>query len=256
MNKSYLLVLLLILWLTGCTLDTKVNITLYEQEYFTIVAEMTIPTTLLEMNGGVTPFESNLDQEMATYQAETGASEAQWKRGESDDPANTVYIIELQGTGFEQGTQPVARAIEHNGQPALLFEGTSFRDLQGMGSNLTVTLQGGEILESNGTQIGDDTVRWINPTGPLYAVLIPKSRFPLQLAIVLGVAVVGGLGGMAIAVKVIRWHRRREIDSYDQEYDSGYTALPATAYCPTCGETVERGTTFCIHCGSSIPASK
>jgi hypothetical protein len=270
-------VLVLVLLVSGCATNADVTISLYEGEHYSVTSEMTIPTNLLNLRGGTQAFERQLDVEMANLAAETGAEQATWRRGESDNPDESVYINDVDGVGFNAGSEPIARVIDYEGRDALLFEDDSFSELQGVGTNVTVTLHGGEILESNGNRIDGDTVRWINPDEPLRAVLLPKSQFGLLplAGLGAGILLVGVLG---VGIFLARRRQQRAAPVYapalepsawvPSSREAGGVPRPTSApardtaervslsivYCPACGNPADAGTIFCIHCGNKIPA--
>ena len=137
----------------------------------------------------------------------------EWK-SEINELGELVYTFTLQGTGlellkeamFDEDSRLVATIVDGRRQIVLShspgFQGLLLR-------NYSLALTGGRILSSNGQQVSEDTVRWIDPSGQIEAVFTEKPRFDAARALLpilcaAGIAIVA-----AMIVFAVIWFARR-----------------------------------------------
>lgn len=203
--------LLLTVLIGGCngvgTMD--VDTTVYSSDRCDITISFQMPTQFLSLAGGTNAIESKLDDMVNS--ADEG-EKVTWRRDKDVAADEVGYIIESKGSGCSSGDEGFSiTPTMYDGKDALRFDG-DFSDFTGM-SSFTFTLHGGEILESNGSEIDKGTVRWDNPHKGAYAVFTPKNRFN-WLYIGIGIAVVLGCSGALLigVLLVFLLYRRRNVE--------------------------------------------
>jgi hypothetical protein len=91
----------------------------------------------------------------------------------------------------------------------------------------TLTLIGGDIVSTNGHQLDDGSVQWVNPSGRIEAVLTEKSRFSLATLLIPATLLAASGGGWF-------FYRQRKQQA---------------AFCAHCGAQLGAGAKFCPSCG-------
>ena len=221
------LILPIFLWLlTGCGGDVNRTVTFYQDETWEVEIILGLPLEAIALLGSITEIESELNDIVAEMQS-LGAT-ASWTSSQRD--GSQIYTINAEGVGYELLTDTLLenasiQVREVNGQRQIHYR-ESTGDLSLSNSN-TLTLIGGQIISSNGQQIAQDSVQWVNPAGQVQAVLTEKSRFdPSILLIVSGVVALGG----TVFYAVNRQRRRVHVCAY-------------------CSAQLEIGARFCHNCG-------
>jgi hypothetical protein len=243
--------------LTACAAET--DVTLYRGENYEMTTHLLIPLEAIAAGGGPAELEKSLNQTVEEAKVDLGA-EASWRR-DRDEGGRATFIIEVIGDSYKNMKQSNNMAfrvteVDYNGRQALRFEKTfGLTQLE----QFDYTLHGAEILDTNGTQTSSDTVTWHNPTGTIYAVLIPQSStawlFPLLATII-----VGGLlaASLAYSIKVGYLkspHTATSRNSTLPPAAASPTVPPSATsarFCPHCGASTRAGARFCMSCGKQM----
>ncbi len=285
-NKALAFLLtLFVACLAACAGTIDQTITFLADEEWQSDATLSFPAEVASILG------SQVDSELNALQQEIVAQggEMRWER--SDENGSATYTVEAGGRGYDilrrvSFSDMAVTATEQDGQRQLTFTATPAIDAAAQ----TLTVIGGEILSSNGTVSGGDTVRWVNPSVTMQAVLTERggvAALPL-VPILIGVALVvgGGLLGWVLL-------RRRKTaaapawsgypppgalppvpPSYQPTLPPsspppaqppappppgpGMAAIapgpkPATRFCVSCGAELRPTAKFCAACGHRQP---
>lgn len=224
--------------LVGCGADIDRRVTFYRDEAWKAEMEIRFPADLVAL---LAASPESLEAEIAQQVAEWEAEGAQVKWNSSREDATLIYTFEVESEGLELLNEIVFEdnatitATEVDGRRQINFSYFGSRNLVGA-NNDTLTLQGGEIISSNGEKLNNGTVQWANANGRMNAVLTEKSRsgFATFFLIVL---VLGGLGGGF-------WYYRQKNDQSPPQ-----VAPVQTAFCANCGTQLSPQAKFCPICG-------
>lgn len=267
-NLPLFILVLLAVGLSACAASVDQTITFLDGERWQTSVDLAFPAEVTSFIGGT------IDGELTTLQEqiEAGGGSMSWAR-ESDDSGRLVYRIEAEGTGYDVlddvafGDMSV-EAQEQDGERQLTFRALPMPDA----ATQSLTLSGGEILTSNGTVSGGDTVSWVNPTQPMEAVLTERGG---AAAIgLLPVALVGA-GVLLLALLGLLFLRGRRPAPTDAAPPSPapQAGLPAASpadnappapglaaiapqaarYCVSCGGALRPAARFCAACGQPQP---
>ncbi|MBM4456487.1 MAG: hypothetical protein FJ011_01775 [Chloroflexi bacterium] len=150
--------------LSACGAILETDLTIYADERYVTTMTITAPAETIAMIGGPAAMKSQLDQWAAEAKAQ--GAQAKWYQGKAKQAGNTVYVLEMSGKGFQskliQGTFRLTW-VDYQGRKAVKFEMSPQSLSSGMALG-TITLHAGEVLSSNGRKIGNDAVRWDNPS--------------------------------------------------------------------------------------------
>ncbi len=282
-NKALsVLLTLLVACLAACAGTIDQTITFLADEAWQSDATLSFPAEVASLLG------SQVDSELNALQQEINAQggEMRWERSDADGSA--TYTVEASGQGYDilrrvSFSDMNVTAVEQDGQRQLTFTATPAIDAAAQ----TLTVIGGEILSSNGTVSGGDTVRWVNPSVTMEAVLTERggvAALPI-VPILIGVALVAGGGLLA-------WYllRRRKTAPAAGPAWAGYppptavsppiappavppytptppapppanpgqaaiapNAKPAARFCVSCGTELRATAKFCAACGHRQP---
>ena len=240
-GKSFRLRALLFLFmlpiLSSCGGNAVQEVKFLADERWEAQTEIGLPVEALTFIGSTSEIEQELDELIA--QMETDGVEASWTT--SRDDTTIVYTVSSEGTGyallnryvFDDDANITVAEFEGNRQINFSYSTsrTAFSD-----GNYTLTLQGGEIISSNGILLDNDTVQWVNPSGRLEATLTESSTsfFGFLLRAFGVLLLLGLLGGAAFAGYL--WYQQRQ--------KSGQTV-----FCPHCGTAMVSQAKFCPSCG-------
>lgn len=268
-NKALsVLLTLLVMCLAACAGTIDQTITFLADEKWQSDATLSFPAEVASLLG------SEVDSELNALQQEITAQggEMRWERNDAD--GSISYTVEASGTGYDilrrvAFSDMNVTATEQDGQRQLTFTATPAIDAAAQ----TLTVIGGEILSSNGTVSGGDTVSWVNPSVMMEAVLTERggvAALPI-VPILIGVALVtgGGLLGWLLL-------RRRKAVAAGPAW-SGYpppTVVsppvsppyaptmppPPAAPPPNAGQAAiapgaKTATRFCVSCGTELRAT-
>jgi hypothetical protein len=193
----YGFVALVILLLAGCIpVDTEQTITFYSDEKWEahIVIEMSRADLV---NSGLSQddVEAQIQETIGTLNPET--VEITWEATDLET-GELVYTLEAKGKGFNQlerliqgSNETSIRLSTASGKTEIVF--SAFFPLLPSGTNVLI-LKGGQIVTSNGEEVENGMVRWVNPQGQITAVIKPKGGFNFG-TVLIALAVIGVVGG-------------------------------------------------------------
>lgn len=178
--------------------------------------------------------------------------EANWTReDERGVSGSAVYVVHLSGQGYELLNrsvlqQPGAFSVqaERNHRQILIFMAP--QDMFSSVKTIRYTIQGGQILSTNGIAFDARTVYWINPNGMMEASLAePEGTNWLAYGLVaLGVIFLGvSIFGLTSLPK-----NRKETS--DDDTQPIRVAAPGTEFCENCRSQIPSQAIYCPHCGS------
>lgn len=225
-------------FLIGCGGNIDRTVTFYNGEAWEANIEFSIPGEMLTLLGSPEALEADIEETVADWE-EQGA-DVSWKSRRED--TTVIYSFDVKGEGFRLLNEIVfenratLRAEEVEGKRQIYFSYRTSSDLSGASSD-NVTLNGRNIISSNGEQINSGTVQWTNYGGQLEAVLTEKSRFGFG-SILLTLLVVAAIGGGGWFV----WQR-------SQQPRLAQPAPADVAYCSSCGAARGPQAKFCPSCG-------
>jgi hypothetical protein len=232
---------------SACGSVAQTDLTFYSDTRFQVITTISVPSRLLALAGGEAAVKLQLDQTIAG--AQVSGAQAKWRHGKSSSGDQSVYVIEINGQGYGPPLSDNfdVQPVDMDGQPALKVTVVPGAQLisGGLGAS-TLTVHGGQILETNGTQTGKDTVTFgqlsvLSSGGIPYVILRPKAGlkagFP-WLYVGIGVGALALLG--LIAFLIFRPRQKK-----------GYAGK---VFCPHCGAALARGTRICIRCRRPLPS--
>lgn len=138
--------------------------------------------------------------------------EISWE-SQTNEFGDLTYFVQISGKGldtlksslFDEETH--LESVEIDGKRRIVFSHPVGYP-ESILRNYTITLIGGSIISSNGQLIDDNSVRWVNPSGRIEAVLAEKFELqPLEILLILGACftlvtiAVLGIAGLAFFVR-------------------------------------------------------
>lgn len=240
MSKQALLLILIaitaVFFLAGCGADIDRRVTFLRDEAWEAEMEFGLPAQLMMMLGSPESFEAELAEGVAEWEA--SGADVSWDSRREDTAL--IYTFEVKGTGLALLNEIVfddeasMTAVEIEGQRQIQFSYFVSGDLLDANSN-TLTLEGGEVLSSNGTALNRGTVQWVNPRGRVEAVLTEKSGSGLGSLLLFGL-LLAGVGGAGWYF----WKQRQQTQLQMQS---------ALTFCANCGTPLNPQAKFCPNCG-------
>lgn len=230
-----LLLIIVLFALIGCGGRVDQTVTLLEDSNWQTEITITIPTETLLSLGSPDQIASQLDGFVQQMEAE-GAS-ASW---DSRTARDTTYTLKASGTDlsvlqdkiFNGDMKFVVR--ESSGVEQVVVTGfwSPFSDAE----EAVLTLEGREVVASNGTVQSAGSVQWVNQP-VVEAVIIPDG--PLNLSV--GVLLILLLAAVAIGVAVYIYLTQPKKEKTQFRKCSG------------CGASIASSSArFCTYCGSSL----
>ncbi len=239
------------------------RVTLYEDESWEGQTEVVVSTQLLRLMQQ--QIEASFDQNLAQWRQ--SGIQANWKRTDHAKEGTTSYIMTAKGKGWDRlnmalfnGAATITSQPE-NSRPRVAFRYSAAA--LSVAQRFSLTLVGGRIISSNGTQSGSQ-VSWTNASQTMEAVLEPASRTG---GIALALIVAGGLLlAAAIVGGVLTLWRKRPtparvrlgspwqpeagapVDSYPPWPVDDSPAPSST--CQACGAALPDEAVFCPRCGT------
>lgn len=221
-----------VMFLAACTtgaLSIDVEVTLYKDEKWQAESLIIYSSQQIQLMG------SQIDQGMSQLMSEW---QAQGMRASMNqemlDNGNWLYTITASGQSYHQlntaffDGMATINHIPDSDPPQIDFSYVPVGSFFSLAISRKFTLNGGEILSSNGTQIDKDTVTWFNPINTMQATLTPKVSLDLRLVLY----IFGGLLVLIILVSIARKAGRKR--------------------CWNCGAIVPRNADFCTECGVEV----
>ena len=258
--------------LAACAGTINQSITFLADEAWESEATLSYPAEVVTLVGDQVESELNtLRQQIA---AQGGVMH--WER--RDENGASTYAISASGRGYEilgnvAFNDMSVQVGEQDGRRQLTFVAAPATNAAGQ----TLTISGGEILSSNGT-VNGDTVRWVNPSQAMQAVLTERGAVapPSPVAPIAGGAALIFAGGL-LAWYLLR-HRgpaapaslpappvrlppptmRTPIEPPAPDAAASRAAVipgapPAGRACVNCGTTLRSAARFCANCGHPQP---
>lgn len=233
------LLTLLLLALSACA-KAEVDVTILNDGRYNATTTLTVSAQGLAAVGGASVIEQQLDQLVAETRAD--GVQASWRKGRAKNANELVYTIDFNGSGQDHAASTGIQVapVDFDKRKAFRFEmSNQSSDL----SDFTLTLHGGEILQTNGNQVDHSTVIWRNHYGAMTAVLTPASSFPGWLAPVALVFSLLCTAGYFFYRRTVYGRRTPAVAVSDSN----------RVFCPSCGTPALPNTRFCMNCGSEIP---
>lgn len=210
------------LFLTACGADVEQTVTFKRDEAWEADMVLILPPQTVALAGGL----DIIDSQLAEYidELEVMGVTTSLEPGRDND-GNPTYTIRTEGQGldildgvaFDNGSLSLQTV---NGQRQVVVD--YYPDL--LDGNFSLTLIGGEVISSNGEEIGGGKVRWVNP-GRVQAVLTEKSSFPIALLLIpAGIALF-----VVVGLVVVRLNRGPRC------FNCGYRLSSQSVFCPNCG---------------------
>lgn len=227
----FVVIAIVLLFLTGCGADVDQTITVYRNEAWKADISFSIPGETVAMIGD--PAQLDAEMEQTVQEAEQMGVKASWDSRRDD--TTLIYTIHAKGDSletlkeiaFDSSAQLSVGEVEGKRQFFLSYPVSS--DFLSA-NQYTLTLNGGDIVSSNGQEIKKGTVQWTNPSGRVEAVFTGQSKFSLG-TLLLVLILLAGVGGGG-------WF-------FWQQKGTQATAV----FCATCGQPMTPQAQFCPKCG-------
>jgi hypothetical protein len=229
-NLMMILFVGVILLLAGCGGNLDQTVTLYPNEGWETRIELEIPTELLAFVGSPAEVEAEMERQAAIWREE--GARVSWKSRNED--GKVIYAFDVKGEGYDLlnwvafDGNATFRTVEMSGRRQIQFQHFASRGLFSDLEGYTLTLVGGEIISSNGQQLNQGTVQWVNPMGRMEAALTEKNRTVSGVIWLLLIGLVAGGGGWYV------WRRQRR--SAVACGACGAWLAPEAQFCPQCGQ--------------------
>lgn len=187
--------LLVVLLTSGCAMTSvDLEMTFYEGERYQVDMLFHVPQEALAWTPGG---RAGLEQELENLIAEsrTESLQVSWKVKEDAERGLLTYVVTMQGEGFDtlvEGADWRIAPITYQGRQAIEVQ-IPPQPLSAWGLGLgSLTLHGGDILESNGTEVERGVAKWYNLSNGAYAVLVPQGSLNWGALLLVLALVVGG----------------------------------------------------------------
>lgn len=229
---AVLLVAALAVLLAGCeavALSAEVSVKLQRDERWSVRAEIVYAQVQYQMVGSL--IDQGLNQELARIRGLGARANTRKQTLRSGD---VRYTITASGQGYPSinaaffDGQPAFSVVPGSDPPQVKFSYVPLGTFFGAALNRSFSLNGGQVLSSNGMQASKGTVSWVNPTNVMQATLTPSSALSLTTLI----AGLGVLAAVGLLVAVVRKAGRKR--------------------CPYCGARLPRSAQYCGVCGNSL----
>ena len=167
------------LLLTACDFDlsfgsVETDITVFRNSYR---MKMIISFTKEEMEliGGPDVFQAFLIDQLPD--ANQDGSYVTWRDITSEDSGVYRYEITTKRTDYNHAHSAGFswQEIQYSNRKAYKFDYSELSSVLGGFSNYTITLHAGRILDTNGIKLDNQTVIWVDPDAPPYAIVVPKN---------------------------------------------------------------------------------
>lgn len=248
----------LLLFLAACGARVDQTVTFFDGEGWDADVRITLPQEVIAFAAA----QAQLDAEIANLARDLEAAGAEVSYEVEQEEGLITYIIDAKGSGLDilrqvafDGADIQMQLVD--GQEQIFFRMNVPYDLAGG----TITLIGDEVIDSNGRIVDDGKVQWVNASGRIEAIIVPKSRFGGQaLLLPLGLAV-AFIGLVAVGVRRSRSQPAAPLPAplaTPAQPSARATALPLPSppvqvsparFCGHCGAPMGSEARFCPACG-------
>ena len=166
---------LLCLLLSSCAGIVEADITVYAGDRYQQEITLSFSADVANLAGGPAEIENMLDEMVAEIGTE--GVRISWRKLETQQSNVLQYEIRQSLTKMTDTSTDgfIWSETSYNNRKAYRFEYTDIAEVNKYFQSFTLTLHAGKILESNGTQVDERTVRWVNSRQSPYAIVQPKS---------------------------------------------------------------------------------
>jgi hypothetical protein len=224
------------LLLTGCPgIAVDMEVSFYEGERWEHSMKLSLPEALAMMLGGAV--EDTIRSELKRFPGLDVSISREHRAGE------VVYQITAKGEGWEmlndfafEGRADITR---RNGEIHIEAEvGADIPAAAEMGMQVSLTLHGGRVIDSNADEVIGGRATWYNPRDRIWVTLTEKrpGHGLIVPLIIFGLLAVGGVAAFAYLAKRKRVAIR----------------VPVEILCAQCGRASSSGDKFCQNCGSRL----
>ncbi len=205
--KGFMVLLIGLALLSACG-TAEMEVTVYAGDRYQQEMIIRFPEEMLELSGGTSEVENMLDEMVAEAQAEDVT--LKWRRLRSSQSNVVEYEIRTDRVKMtDSDIQGFTwRETAYDNRDAYRFEFPEYMEFSGNFQSFTLTLHAGRILESNGTEIDNRTVRWVNPMRMPYAIVQPRSAvtwLPLLGAGLLLMGLVAVILPLGLSGRLKKW---------------------------------------------------
>jgi hypothetical protein len=187
----------------------EMDVTVYSRDRFDMKHTIQIPNDMLQMMGGPSEIEAQLDELLREAREEN--YRVRWRKISADDRNTTTYEVIFPRTDIEEAVDAgffTWQEVQYNNRKAYRIDFFDVSELSSSFMSFTLNLQAGRILDTNGTQVNSSKVTWVNPTRTPYAIVTPKGTVG-WIPLVLGIMMLGMLGvgvtGLLVSGKMKEW---------------------------------------------------
>lgn len=238
-NKLFVGLFFLALFIAGCAdlpIDTNQTFSFYEGEAWEVESVIGLPPDVVLLFESLDNVNATLDEDASTSSADldlpleetvkNDLTEAEMELAEHDIDLSWDVATDSEGFMTVSFTAK-GEGYANIGEVGFLFEDVTDITVQevdgiqqitfvqthtvGQGENV-VTVRGGEIIGTNGTEVEPGVVQWVNPDGRTEVTLTPGQRSSGTLLVVVLLVFICGLllvGVVGVAGFVV-WQRQKK----------------------------------------------
>ncbi|MBE2221284.1 MAG: zinc ribbon domain-containing protein [Anaerolineae bacterium] len=245
MQKNQSLVLFCLILCTfvlaGCGANIDRTVTFYADERWQADMEVTFPIEAIALFGSLEQFDSEITSEVAKWEGQ--GAKVSWKSLQEE--TILIYTFDIEGTGWDLLNEIVfenraAIDADEENTDQIHFSYFASSDVLSANQNM-LTLNGGQIISSNGNPVKSGQVQWVNPSGRVEAVLTAKRGFSFVTILIIGLVLVAIVAGFWFY-----WQKS------NQQKTPASPVSSAPAFCPNCGTQLPPQGKFCPTCGNKL----
>ncbi len=266
MKKLFPVIFLFLIALSGCltVISADSTLELMANEHWKFRTELKVPEFEVLTYGSTISEQFNNE----VVKAESVGVKLDWKLVEGSSDGFVLYIIEAKGNNYESwnnwiGTVDSLQVVGDSDEPLVNFSLSLLTSGLNLGLSNTFILKGGKVLDSNGTVLNTNSVKWINPVTMYASMEYPNLNFPPW------VFMVGGAVLLLIVLIIIilsvqknksQYPHNYHPSNYPRNYPNNRGGIPSNRrninqnrrsvrYCSGCGKPLSDGARHCIYCG-------